>query len=138
MNQHGPESKNLPDLKGQAEPKSQGEPKTLKAIRRFCLDCQGGLSLSVRECADKECALYPWRLPDAENVHPEHGRAVRGMRRYCFACAESRSEIRRCNAGESCPLWPYRFGVSPETYRRVMRRIRKPKELWLPGFKPEK
>ncbi len=114
---------------------SDPEPKALRAARRFCLDCQGGLALSVRECADRKCPLYPWRLPDALSVHPEYGRALRGIRRYCFVCAAGRAEIRRCTAGEGCALWPYRFGVAPETYRRVMDRIRRPKELWLPGFK---
>lgn len=110
------------------------ELKPLRAARRFCLDCQGGLAVSVRECADLGCALFPWRLADAAPVHPEHGRVIRGIRRYCFACAGSRAEIRHCNAGDGCPLWPYRFGVLPETWRRVMDRIRKPRELWLPGF----
>ena len=32
-----------------------------KAIRRFCLDCQGGHALSVRVCADADCVLYSLR-----------------------------------------------------------------------------
>ena len=32
-----------------------------KAIRRFCLDCQGGHVPSVRACADAACILYPLR-----------------------------------------------------------------------------
>jgi hypothetical protein len=110
------------------------ELKPLRAVRRFCLDCQGGLPVPVRECADAECALFPWRLAEAIAVHPEYGRVIRGIRRYCFACAGSRAEIRRCDAGDGCSLYPYRFGVAPETYRRVMERIRNPKELWLPGL----
>lgn len=36
-------------------------PNARKAIRRFCLDCQGGHALSVRACADVVCILYPLR-----------------------------------------------------------------------------
>lgn len=33
----------------------------LKAVRRFCLDCQGGHAPSVRTCMDTACLLYPLR-----------------------------------------------------------------------------
>lgn len=34
----------------------------VKAIRDFCLDCCGGSSSAVKECAGVGCALYPFRL----------------------------------------------------------------------------
>lgn len=36
--------------------------KTIRAIRRFCLDCQGGVAREVRLCPDTACGLYTWRL----------------------------------------------------------------------------
>lgn len=36
--------------------------KTIRAIRRFCLDCQGGAAREVRLCPDTGCGLYAWRL----------------------------------------------------------------------------
>ena len=36
--------------------------KTIRAIRRFCLDCQGGVAREVRLCPDTACGLYAWRL----------------------------------------------------------------------------
>lgn len=35
--------------------------KAARALRRFCLDCQGGHPPSVSACADTACLLYPWR-----------------------------------------------------------------------------
>ena len=120
--------------------------KACKAIRRFCLDCQGGLSRSVRDCADDICALYPWRLPQdateaaplAPELQPDPDWSLRPMRcsrRYCITCAGDKDEARRCTA-EDCTLWPYRFGVAPATHRRVLQRLRSPTELWLPGMDP--
>ena len=33
----------------------------LKAIRAFCLECQGGTK-AVRECATTNCVLHPYRM----------------------------------------------------------------------------
>lgn len=33
----------------------------MKAIRKKCLDCCYGQVKEVRECATKNCALYPYR-----------------------------------------------------------------------------
>ncbi len=38
-----------------------GIPKTLRAILK-CLDCCGGQDKEIRECVDKNCALYPYRM----------------------------------------------------------------------------
>lgn len=34
----------------------------VKAIREFCIDCNGGSSSEVKLCTAKNCALYPFRL----------------------------------------------------------------------------
>lgn len=108
--------------------------KAARAVRRFCLECQGTSPSLVRLCGETTCPLHPWRLPDSPPFLEDSGRVVRGVRRHCLNCAGDRREVRTCDAGESCPLWPYRFGVSPATYKRVSIRMRAPKELFLPGF----
>lgn len=110
------------------------ETKVARAVRRFCLDCQGGQPSLARACADHACHLHPWRLPDSPAISGEYGRVLRAVRRYCLVCAGDRREARACDARESCPLWEYRFGVHSVTYKRVSERVRAPKELFLPGF----
>ena len=123
--------------------------KASKAIRRFCLDCQGGHVPSVRACADVSCVLYPLRHGDeAEDdreegespgedapAQPETDRPVRRIRLFCLGCAGSRQDVRVCDAGQDCALWSFRFGVSPATFKRVVaRRQRWRTELTLPGL----
>ncbi len=110
----------------------------MRAVRRFCLECQGGSSRAVRCCEDEACALWAWRVPDEANrvtvegtsADPSAGRrgamacpALRAVRRHCLACAGGRGEVRACSAREGCALWSYRFGVTPDTYRTVRARI---------------
>ena len=114
------------------------ETKVARAVRRFCLDCQGAQPSLVRECSEENCPLHPWRLPDAVPLHAFHGRVLRAVRRHCCICAGDRGEVRSCDARESCPLWEFRFGVHPVTYKRVSLRARAPKELFLPGFEGKK
>ncbi len=105
-----------------------------RALRRFCLDCQGGSAPSVRACADASCRLYVFRLCTVEDL-PEDARPLRAIRGHCLACAGSRKEVRACDARENCPLWSYRFGVLPATFKRVAARRKKRREtLLLPGF----
>lgn len=129
--------------------------KASKAIRRFCLDCQGGHVPSVRACADVSCVLYPLRHGDeaederegavspagipapegGEPPQPEADRPVRRIRLFCLGCAGSRKDVRICDAGQDCALWSFRFGVSPATFKRVVaRRQRWRTELTLPGL----
>ena len=103
-----------------------------RAVRRFCLDCQGESAPAVRACTDSHCALWEWRLPEGEPK--EFGRLVlRAVRRHCLHCAGDRREVRACPAREACPLWSLRFGVRPETYKAVRQRFFAPKSLSLFG-----
>ena len=34
----------------------------LKAIRKKCLECQGNRYSLIRNCEDKNCPLYPFRI----------------------------------------------------------------------------
>lgn len=111
----------------------------VRAIRRFCLACQGQSTAGVRACADDACALWACRLPPeppaGDAPPPEETAArrramARAARRQCMACAGHRVEIRACDAGE-CPLWPWRFGVRLDTYRAVRTRFFAPRRLSL-------
>ncbi|CAK7017074.1 MAG: hypothetical protein DELT_02281 [Desulfovibrio sp.] len=112
--------------------------KAARAVRKFCLDCQGASPSLVRACEEEDCSLHPWRLPDSPAFLEEHGKVIRAVRRHCLVCAGDKGEVRSCDAEESCPLWEYRFGVHPVTYKRVSVRVRAPKTLFLPGFDPKK
>ena len=114
-----------------------GERKAMRALRTFCLQCQGEHPSFVRDCMDVACPLHAFRLPESQHIDPLAGRSVRAVRRQCLLCAGDRREVRACGAGESCALWAYRFGVLPSTYKRVTARIKSPKTLWLPGFAPK-
>ncbi len=134
----------------------------VRAVRRFCLACQGGSPASVSSCLDVGCLFYPVRgaraepedkegsfaAKEAAGTCPETGNSVepapgamngpsplRLVRGYCLGCAGSRLEVRECGARDGCPLWSYRFGVRPSTFRRVSSRLRKERQsLKLPGL----
>jgi hypothetical protein len=36
--------------------------KLLKAIRKNCLDCSGGVASEVVDCSMTHCPLYPYRI----------------------------------------------------------------------------
>lgn len=128
----------------------------LRALRRFCLECQGGHLPSVTACRDVDCLLYALRCHDETAGEPESGDAnarcgaalippakgacsaespVRAIRRFCMACGGNRADVRTCDTKETCPLWSYRFGVLPSTFKRVLARQRRSRgELILPGL----
>jgi hypothetical protein len=112
--------------------------KASRALRRFCLDCQGGHVPSVSACKDISCLLFPHRR--AEEAAQQGPAALaepllRIIRRFCLACAGNRSDVRTCDAREGCSLWSYRFGVLPATFKRVIARRKKMRgTLTLPGL----
>ena len=115
--------------------------KASRALRRFCLDCQGGHAPSVDACKDVSCIFFSYRLAGSGDVAEKRGAAapaeppLRVIRRFCLDCAGSRGEARECDARENCSLWSYRFGVQPATFKRVIaRRNRKRAALILPGL----
>ena len=119
------------------QPRTDKASKACKAVRRFCLDCQGDSPQSVRECVDVACLLYPCRLATLESL-PENIAVLRVIRTHCLSCAGTRQEVRQCDARENCSLWSFRFGVLPATFKRVAGRQKKAREtLLLPGLGPQ-
>jgi len=104
--------------------------KVARAIRRFCLDCQGDSPPHVTGCKDTACPLFSLRDSTLRPLLPEE-RPLRSIRRYCLSCAETRDDVRKCDAREQCGLWSFRFGVLPQTFKRVVSRRKRGKELFL-------
>ena len=82
----------------------------LKAIRKNCLECQGGSSDMVRTCPTTQCELHAYRFGQRpENINP---RPLKAIRRFCVDCVGGQTaEIKRCTG--PCFLWHYRMGHNP-------------------------
>lgn len=105
-----------------------------RALRRFCLECQGDDPEAVRACADAACLLYAARPYQSAREASPHEAPLRAIRRFCLTCAGDRREARACDA-KNCPLWSFRFGVRPATFKRVAaRREKSRRRLSLPGL----
>lgn len=53
--------------------KSNNEP-LLKAIRKKCLSCSGGLQREVINCQIEDCPLFPFMVINPENLNPAEKR----------------------------------------------------------------
>jgi hypothetical protein len=94
-----------------------------EAIRKFCIDCVGGIAQDVPSCGgdkclnggcDKKggCLFYPYRMG--------RGRpSVKTIRKMCLWCmGDDAGLVRQCpghrdKEGVYCDLWPFRFGNNP-------------------------
>lgn len=90
----------------------------LKAIRDFCIGCQGDSFQAVAECADAACPFHPYR----HGMALEKGRhsPVRACRKYCFehCLPEAGYETVKDCGGDTallgpCPVYPFRLGKNP-------------------------
>ena len=86
-----------------------------KVIRLKCLDCSES-KLEVKECWNKDCALYPYRMVKGS----PGGSKLGAIKKYCLdCCIGSYKEVKHCE-GRKCPLHAYRFGKKPETMRKKL------------------
>ena len=89
----------------------------LEAIRKFCLQCQGGVSANVTECQYAVCPFYPYRLGVA--LPAGKHRPLKTIRAYCVEeCqAGNQGQVDYCQgdtaAAGPCPAFPFRMGKSP-------------------------
>lgn len=89
----------------------------LEAIRKFCLQCQGGVFANVTECQHAACPIYSYRLgvPLPAGKH----RPLKTIRTYCVEeCqAGNQGQADDCQgdtaAAGPCPVFPFRMGKSP-------------------------
>ena len=89
----------------------------LEAIRKFCLQCQGGVSANVTECQYAACPFYAYRLGVA--LPAGKHRPLKTIRAYCVEeCqAGNQGQVDDCQgdtaAAGPCPAFPFRMGKSP-------------------------
>lgn len=89
----------------------------LEAIRKFCLQCQGGVSANVTECQHTACPFYAYRLGVA--LPAGKHRPLKTIRAYCVEeCqAGNQGQVDDCQgdtaAAGPCPAFPFRMGKSP-------------------------
>ncbi len=83
----------------------------LKAIRLYCFFCMNDQATLIRECDDKECFFFHYRM--GKNESNPRVSALKQIRKYCYACADNSSKrINEC-PHKNCSLWIYRFGKNP-------------------------
>ena len=89
----------------------------LEAIRKFCLQCQGGVSANVTECQHTACPFYAYRLGVA--LPAGKHRPLKTIRAYCVEeCqAGNQGQVDDCQgdtaAAGPCPAFLFRMGKSP-------------------------
>ena len=89
----------------------------LEAIRKFCLQCQGGVSANVTKCQNTACPFYAYRLGVA--LPAGKHRPLKTIRAYCVEeCqAGNQGQVEGCQgdtaAAGPCPAFPFRMGKSP-------------------------
>jgi len=76
-----PEGEPGDSLMGVRRPRKPGECASRKAaIRNHCLECVGYQQTEVRECTDKDCWLYPFRMGrldrDALELEAIHAQSI--------------------------------------------------------------
>jgi hypothetical protein len=115
------------DMQPETETASHSTP--LRAARKHCLSCCGGISNEVRLCAASACPLWAHRFgkrPTAadkaatvgQQVYPIERKqtgatGLLAIRRRCLDCAgNSEPAVRSC-AHTDCSLHPFRLGRNP-------------------------
>lgn len=90
-------------------------PTPLESIRRFCVQCAGGI-YQVEQCGGDKCLnggcdskgfcwFYPYRMGSGRP-------RVRTIRKICLWCqGDSEKFVRECT--DDCHLHPYRMGKAP-------------------------
>ncbi len=92
--------------------------KFARLIRTYCLRCQGGQALFVRECPSNgkptargerttRCPLWPLRM--GVRAGTRRVNRLRRIRRKCLDCLATAAEVQGC-AEKGCELWAYRTG----------------------------
>jgi hypothetical protein len=88
----------------------------VKAIRRHCVSCVGGLEAEVHSCGGERvaefgdenevCRFMPYRFGKGRP-------SVKLIRAFCLCCmGDSEKFVRECHE-MSCKLWGFRMGHNP-------------------------
>lgn len=91
----------------------------LKAVRKFCLDCVGGIQKEVTECnnppgSEFECLLHPFRF--GRNLKSKR-LTLKIIKNQCSWCLNGYPK-KDCLSPE-CALFPYRSGHNPKLKGKV-------------------
>ena len=99
-----------------------------EAIRKFCLQCQGGVSANVTECQHTACPFYAYRLGVA--LPAGKHRPLKTIRAYCVEeCqAGNQGQVEGCQGDTSaagpCPAFPFRMGWNPNITKEQREKLR--------------
>ena len=100
----------------------------LEAIRKFCLQCQGGVSANVTECQYTACPFYAYRMGVA--LPAGKHRPLKTIRTYCVEeCqAGNQGQVDDCQgdtaAAGSCPVFLFRMGRNPNITKEHREKLR--------------
>ena len=101
----------------------------LKAIRAFCVECQGDSFQAVSECKDTACPFYAYRSGDA--LPAGQHKPMSAIKAYCFGnClpGASREAIADCQGNKAyagpCPVFPFRLGKNPNISEETREKAR--------------
>jgi hypothetical protein len=103
----------------------------LKAIRVFCVECQGDSFQGVSECADTACPFREYRSGKA--LEAGQHRPLGAVRRYCHEYCQAgagRAEVLSCqgdkplDGGPGCPVFPFRLGKNPNISEETRKKAR--------------
>ena len=100
----------------------------LEAIRKFCLQCQGGVSANVTECQHTACPFYAYRMGVA--LPAGKHRPLKTIRTYCVEeCqAGNQGQVDDCQgdtaAAGPCPAFPFRMGRNPNITKAQREKLR--------------
>ena len=90
----------------------------LKAIRAFCVECQGDSFQAVAECRDLACPFYAYRNGTPPDGQPH--KPLVAIKTYCsIYCLPDggRDAVLTCQGDKAyagpCPVFPFRLGVNP-------------------------
>ena len=99
----------------------------LKAIRAFCVECQGDSSPAVATCADTVCPFFAYRLGKA--LPAGKHKPTSTIKQYCYQQCQAgvggREEVKGCQGNEiACPVFPFRTGRNPNVGEAKRKKLR--------------
>jgi len=81
----------------------------MRAIRAYCLTCQGKDKALVKTCFKVDCSLHQLRLGRKD----QPGSPITKIKQRCHGCGEGTAQaIRKCEITD-CEIYQYRNGKSP-------------------------
>jgi len=97
----------------------------LQAVRRFCIECCGGVRKEVKTCGGDK-PIMSGKYPNCPFFPHRYGRkriSVKTIRKQCIICTNnSYDAIRECPSTK-CPIYPFRMGKNPN-YSEKTKKIR--------------